>query len=75
VTNIGGPLANGNTFNLFDWGSSSGAFASVTLPDLDPGLEWDRDSLYVNGQLSVIPEPTAALLGGLGMLALLRRRR
>ena len=24
---------------------------------------------------SVVPEPSAALLGGLGMLALLRRRR
>jgi hypothetical protein len=28
-----------------------------------------------NIQLTVIPEPSAALLGGLGMLALLRRRR
>lgn len=26
------------------------------------------------GNLSVVPEPSAALLGGIGMLALLRRR-
>ncbi len=33
------------------------------------------DNIIVNGTVSVIPEPRAALLGGLGMLALLRRRR
>lgn len=31
--------------------------------------------LFDNIQVSVIPEPSTALLGGLGMLALLRRRR
>jgi hypothetical protein len=36
----------------------------------------DLDQLTVsNAQFSVIPEPSAALLGGLGLLALLRRRR
>lgn len=36
-----------------------------------------REAYFQNGslQLVVIPEPSAALLGGLGMLALLRRRR
>jgi MYXO-CTERM domain-containing protein len=28
-----------------------------------------------NASLTTIPEPSAALLGGLGLLALLRRRR
>lgn len=31
--------------------------------------------LTIQGTVTAIPEPTAALLGGLGMLALLRRRR
>ena len=35
-----------------------------------------NESTMMNAaQLRVIPEPSAALLGGLGMLALLRRRR
>ena len=34
--------------------------------------DWSEISLF---QLRAIPEPSAALLGGLGMLALLRRRR
>lgn len=34
-----------------------------------------NSALFDNVQVEVIPEPSAALLGGLGMLALLRRRR
>lgn len=33
------------------------------------------DNVLLEGSVSVIPEPSAALLGGLGLLALLRRRR
>ncbi len=33
------------------------------------------DAVQVNGTVTVIPEPSAALLGGLGALLLLRRRR
>jgi len=33
------------------------------------------DNLTLTGTSTVIPEPSAALLGGLGMLALLRRHR
>lgn len=77
VTRIGGALVAGDTFNLFDWSSATGTFSTVNLPSLDTGLEWDQSSLYSNGQISVaaIPEPSAALLGGLAVLALLRRRR
>jgi hypothetical protein len=33
------------------------------------------DNLSINGTFGAVPEPSAALLGGLGLLALLRRRR
>lgn len=77
VTSIGSSLVAGDTFNLFDWSSATGTFSTVNLPSLDSGLAWDQSSLYSSGQISVtaVPEPAAALLGGLGMLALLRRRR
>ena len=75
VSNIGAALANGDVFNLFDWGSASGTFDSVSLPTLNEGLTWDQSQLYTSGTITVVPEPGAALLGGLGMLCLLRRRR
>ena len=33
------------------------------------------DDLVINGDVGVIPEPSALLLGGLGVFALVRRRR
>jgi fibronectin-binding autotransporter adhesin len=77
VTKVGGSLIVGDTFNLFDWGTASGTFSAVNLPSLDSGLEWDQTSLYSTGQIAVtaVPESGAALLGGLGLLTLLRRRR
>lgn len=75
VSAAGDPLAEGDTFNLFDAASFTGDFAAVTLPVLGPGLEWDND-LATDGTITVVPEPAVAicLLGGLGMLAVRRRR-
>ncbi|WP_411844678.1 hypothetical protein AAFN60_11650 [Roseibacillus persicicus] len=54
-----------------------GAFAAAGGPELVPS-DFDSGSLaptYGSVNPSFIPEPSAALLGGLGFLALLRRRR
>lgn len=77
VSNLGGTLVAGDVFNLFDWGTTSGAFGAVNLPALAGGLVWNQDGLYSTGTLAVVsvPEPGASLLGGLSLLTLLRRRR
>ena len=43
----------GDTFDILDFGSASGAFSLFTLPGLDPGLKWDTNELLVDGTLSV----------------------
>jgi fibronectin-binding autotransporter adhesin len=75
VSNVGATLVNGDTFDLFNWGSKSGTFSAVNLPGLDSGLSWDQTQLYTTGTLTVIPEPHATLLDMFGTLYLLRRRR
>ena len=68
-------FASGMVFNLFDASTFTGSFATLNLPSLSDGLTWQND-LATNGSLSVIPEPNSAmLLGALGVLGALRRRR
>ncbi|HPA19729.1 MAG TPA: PEP-CTERM sorting domain-containing protein [Verrucomicrobiae bacterium] len=67
----------GDTFDLFDFGSTNGlTFDQLNLPTLVNAL-WDTSDLYVGGSIAVvIPEPaTVALLGiGIGLLLAARRR-
>ena len=67
----------GQSFDLFDFESSNGLFASVTFPILDKDLAWDTSLLYTSGVISVqaIPEPASFVALGLGALAFLRRRK
>jgi fibronectin-binding autotransporter adhesin len=59
---------------IFDFDSYSGSgFTSVISTGLASGFTASFDA--TNGIVTVVPEPGAALLGGLGMLAFLRRRR
>ncbi|MFT3726118.1 MAG: hypothetical protein QM773_21335 [Hyphomonadaceae bacterium] len=48
----------GQSFNLFDWSSLSGAFAQVQLPTLN-GLFWDTSRLYEDGTLKVVASSEA----------------
>lgn len=52
--------------------STSTAFFRITLTGVTANSGNNR---FDNVQINAVPEPTAALLGGLGFLALLRRRR
>jgi fibronectin-binding autotransporter adhesin len=81
--------AQTGTYNLFDMVAGTGDFNTVTVDGnalaYNVGTDdWSAtvgDATYNfaegTGVLSVtvVPEPTAALLGGLGLLGLLRRRR
>ncbi|WP_269543077.1 autotransporter-associated beta strand repeat-containing protein [Cerasicoccus fimbriatus] len=66
------------TFNILDWGTISGTFASIALPDLPTGYYWSVDDLYTTGDLSiVVPEPQtyAMLIGAGALLAVFVKRR
>jgi autotransporter-associated beta strand protein len=65
----------GNTFNLIDWTGAhtvSGT-PNFDLPALSDDLSWDTSEFLTNGSISVIPEPSAMLLGAISALMLLRR--
>ena len=51
-------LAVNDTFNLFDWGTRSGSFATINLPG---GYTWNTSQLTVDGTIrvtAVLQEPT-----------------
>jgi T5SS/PEP-CTERM-associated repeat protein len=68
------PLA-GEEFEILNFDSLDGAFDSISLPALAPGLAWDTSGLYTSGTIGVVPEPATMALLGLGVASLLARRR
>ena len=76
--------ADGNTYDLFDWGSADmSAFdvsvLEVALPTLNSNeLVWDTTSFTTDGLISVvsnIPEPSALQLFGIGLISLIACHR
>jgi hypothetical protein len=68
--------AAGQEFKLINGSSIAGTFNSVILPPLTGGESWDTSDLYINGTISVVPEPNSVvLLFSAAALLRLRRRR
>lgn len=59
VTASGDALTGGDTLTLFAK-SRSGSFATITLPTLAAGLEWDTSSLVTSGTIQVLASGTTA---------------
>ena len=58
VTNIGGTLANGDSFKLFDATNYMGGFSNIVPQTPGPApLRWDKSQLLVNGRLGVVAVP------------------
>lgn len=49
--------ALGDTYNLFDWGTTAGTFTTINLPPLPAGRFWRTDRLYIDGTVRVSPVP------------------
>jgi hypothetical protein len=45
--------SSGQSFDILDWGSLSGTFATLQLPTLAGGLTWNTSLLYSTGVISV----------------------
>ena len=63
VTNLGGTLAVGDTFQLFNAANFAGGFTSLTLPALPANLFWNTNLLAVNGRLSVATNTPPQIIG------------
>jgi hypothetical protein len=56
-------------------GNTSYQGVSIVSDTADADLVFSNIAIYTGDDTPFIPEPSTALLGGLGLLALLRRRR
>jgi autotransporter-associated beta strand protein len=63
VTNIGGALLSGDSFQLFDAQNYSGGFTNVTLPALTGSLAWNTNALKISGTISVITLTSPTISG------------
>jgi fibronectin-binding autotransporter adhesin len=66
IVNLGGTLADGDVFKLFDapLGNYAGVFETIALPTLGANLFWETNSLLVDGTVRVYtPRPTIVSFG------------
>ncbi|MEI6536555.1 MAG: PEP-CTERM sorting domain-containing protein, partial [Verrucomicrobiaceae bacterium] len=82
ASSIASTFVKGDTWLLADWNglTHSVAFTTITaLPTLGSGLAWDIQSSQTNfntyGTITVVPEPSRAVLMLFGVAALVMRRR
>ncbi|MCC6681953.1 MAG: hypothetical protein IT445_13720 [Phycisphaeraceae bacterium] len=69
-------LALGESFELLNGVAYvADPFDHLILPSLPDGLSWDTSTLYVNGMVTIIPEPAAMLLVLPTTALVLSRRR
>lgn len=68
---------SGQVFDIADFASltDNGYTFDFSSANLSPGLSWDTSSFGTDGTVSVVPEPSGALLVILGMTGLVLRRR
>ncbi|MGC4016911.1 MAG: autotransporter-associated beta strand repeat-containing protein [Luteolibacter sp.] len=75
ATNLNGAFAEGQVYNLFDFTSASGTFATINLPTLADGLTWDTSNLYTQGSLSIVPEPALGFCAPVALMLFFSKRR
>ena len=61
VTNLGGTLAAGDSFRLFNAGSCSGSFAGLSPATPGPGLVWNTNTLAGDGTLRIAAAASPAI--------------
>jgi hypothetical protein len=61
VTNLGGTLAAGDSFKLFNTGSCSGSFASLSPAAPGTGLVWNTNTLAGDGTLRIAAAASPAI--------------
>ncbi len=63
LVNVSGtPLANGNSFQVFNAPSYLGSFASITPATPGPGLAWDTSQLNTFGFINVVTGSSAPVI-------------
>jgi hypothetical protein len=72
---VGSSSGSVNVSGLFAFGLQQNVGTKGFQGDFDEASFFTFDAGQFNSATDLIPEPTCALLGGLGMLSLLRRRR